>query len=319
MSTPYNGLEHQVSRLARSVDDVESTVRQLREDQEMEHGEVTSRLDSAEYKLREQGEAVDTLDERTDEHDDDIKELRTQLKDLGQRVAWLERRVRTAAGGDAVDLDATDPQIDQLVTKAAAGRAAEARLLPAAERARHTQQLRLFDEAAAALEQARNDVLAATGTLATAAQGSKPFDAATAAYRQAATRLKTATAQADRLRPGALAARAALTRDEDLDHTLAKAAEAGEHAYDQLLHIARDRIRDAVSGTGLLPVWFTTALGPMPPRTGTDDWLDAATDALAYRLLYGVRDEVLALGDIPAQATARQRADRKEAEQGLRP
>lgn len=200
MSTPYGDAEHQVRRLSRSVDDVESDLRGLREEHEQETGETSRRLDSAEYKLREQADEIDSLEQRADEIDDENKEVRTLVEDLGQRVAWLERRVRTAAGGEAVDLDATDTEIDQLVTKAAAGRAAEARLLPAADRARHHHSLLAYNEATTALEQARTAVLAASGTLAGAALGSDAFTEAATAYRAATTKLRTTTAQTDRLR-----------------------------------------------------------------------------------------------------------------------
>ncbi|MFC8453565.1 hypothetical protein [Kitasatospora sp. NPDC057223] len=318
MSSPYGDAEHLVRRLSRSVDDVESDLRGLREEYEQQSGETSSRLDSAEYKLRGQADEIDSLERRADEFDDETKEVRTLVEDLGQRVAWLERRVRTAAGGTAVDLDATDNEINQLVAKAVAGRAAEARLLPAADRARHHGSLLVYNEATVSLEQARSAVLAASGTLARAALGSEAFTEAATAYRAAATRLRTATAQTDRLRAAATTASTVLDRDQRLDQTLVEAAEAGEDAYDQLVRIARARIGTAVAGPGLLPVWFTTALGPMPPRAATENWLDAATDALVYRMLYGVRDEVLALGRIPFQATARQRADHKKAGSSLR-
>ncbi|MFC8453101.1 hypothetical protein [Kitasatospora sp. NPDC057223] len=57
-----------------------------------------------------------------------------------------------------------------------------------------------------------------------------------------------------------------LDRGQGLDETLAEASEAGEEVYDQLVQITRARISTAVAGTGLLPVWFTNALGPMPPN-----------------------------------------------------
>ncbi|MFJ9521342.1 hypothetical protein ACIRPK_24205 [Kitasatospora sp. NPDC101801] len=318
MSTPYGDAEQQVRRLSRSVDEVESDLRGLREEHEQQASETSSRLDSAEYKLREQAGEIEALEQRADEADEEGKDVRTLVEDLGQRVAWLERRVRTAAGGAAVDLDATDNEIDQLVTKAAAGRAAEARLLPAADRARHHHNLVAYTEATASLEQARSAVLAASGTLARASLGSDAFTEAATAYRTATVKLRSTTAQTDRLMGAVAAARTALDRDQGFDQTLAEAAEAGQDAHDHLVRIAHARIGAAVAGTGLLPVWFTTALGPMPPRADTAGWLDAATDALVYRMLYGVRDEVLALGRIPAQATARQRADRKDAEEGLR-
>ncbi|GAA2837550.1 hypothetical protein GCM10010441_72390 [Kitasatospora paracochleata] len=319
MTTPYGGdADHQIRQLGRTIDDIESSLRRLRDDHEHETSSAGSRLDSAEYKLRDHQNEIEQLDERADETDSELKGLQGSVDDLTQRVAWIERRLRTAAGGSAVDLDATTGEIDQLLTKIIAGLAAEARLLPEAERARHAQNLHAHSQATSSLEQARVAVLTATGILATAAHDSDAFKTATTDYRLACTKMANAAARVEQLRSAAGAARKALDRDESLDQTLTEAADAGDAARDRLAEIARARISNAITGSDLLPVWFTTALGPMPPRSGTERWLAAATEALVYRLTYGVRDEIVALGHIPAQATARQRADHKDAEQGLR-
>ncbi|MET9396102.1 hypothetical protein [Kitasatospora sp. NPDC002965] len=319
MTSPYDpGLERKVRELGHSVGSVESDLRSLREEFEEDTSRSSGRLDSVERDLRERQEESEGLVERADDHDEDVVFLRRAVDDLGQRVAWLERRVRTAAGGSAVDLDATDHETEQLVKRIAAGRAAEAQLLPAADRARHARSLTAHQEEAARLEKARTAVLESASTLATAAHGSDAFKRAAVAYRQAAMNARTANTRLRSLQGAADAARGALARDESLDRTLTEAAAAGQAAYQHLARIARDRISTALAGTDLLPVWFSTALGPMPPREDTEDWLDTATLALTYRLSYQVRDEILALGSIPAQATARRRADHQDAEQALR-
>ncbi|MFB7376539.1 hypothetical protein ACFC6U_01610 [Kitasatospora purpeofusca] len=319
MTSPYDpGLERKVRELGYSVGSVESDLRSLREEFEEDSSRSSGRLDSLERDLRERKEEIEGLVERADDHDEDVVFLRRAVDDLGQRVAWLERRVRTAAGGSAVDLDATDHETDQLVKRIAAGRAAEAQLLPAADRARHVRSLTAHQEAAARLENARTAVLESASTLATAAHGSDAFKRAASAYRQAATNARTADNHVRSTQVAADAARSALNRDDSLDRTLAEAAAAGQAAHEHLVRIARDRISTALAGTDLLPVWFASALGPMPPREDTEAWLDTATRALTYRLAYGVRDEVLALGSIPAQATDRRRADHQAAERALR-
>ncbi|MFG2821620.1 hypothetical protein ACGFX4_19590 [Kitasatospora sp. NPDC048365] len=318
MTSPYGDADHQIRQLSRTVDDIESSLRRLRDEYEEETASASSRLDSAEYKLREHGDQIEELDERADEADGDLQRMRSSIGDLTQRVAWIERRLRTAASGPAVDLDATTSEIDRLLTKVTAGLAAEARLLPEADRARHTQNLHAHGQASSSLAQARAAVLTATGALATAAHGSEAFNTAASDYRRACTAMHNAAARVEQLQFAAAAARKALNRDESLDQTLAEAAEAGDDAREALAGIARARISAAITGDGLLPLWFTTALGPMPPRADTDQWLDTATEALVYRLTYGVRDEVLALGVVPAQATARQRADHKDTAKSLR-
>ncbi|WP_331731570.1 hypothetical protein [Kitasatospora sp. NBC_01300] len=319
MTTPYNGdLERKVRELGYSVGNVESSLRSLRDEFEEDRSGSRSRLDTVQLDLRERKSEAEDLDERADGHDEDIVFLRRAVGDLGQRIAWLERRVRTAAGGRAVDLDATDHETKLLVKKIAAGRAAEAQLLPAADRARHVRSVNAYQEAAARQEKTRAAVLEAAATLATAAHGSDAFTKATDAYRQSRTNLRATETHLGSLKRTADTARTALDRDESLDQTLSEAAAAGQSAHQHLTRIARARISAALAGTDLLPVWFAAALGPMPPREDTEAWLDTATRALTYRLSYSIRDEVLALGSIPAQATARQRADHQTAEQGLR-
>ncbi|MFD5610559.1 hypothetical protein [Kitasatospora sp. NPDC127060] len=319
MTTPYDAeLERKVRELGYSVGRVESRLQSLQEGAEADRSHDRERLDSVERDLRERQDETEGLVERVDDHDEDVRFLRRAARDLDQRVAWLERRVRTAAGGRAVDLDATDHETQQLVKRIAAGRAAEAQLLPAADRARHVRTLNAHQEAAARLAKAQTAVLDAAATLATAAHGSDAFRQAASAYREASTITRATETHIRSLQGAADAARTALDRDDSLDRNLAEAAAAGQAAHQHLARIARDRISTALAGTDLLPVWFTTALGPMPPREDTEAWLDTATQALTYRLSYGVRDEVLALGSIPAQASAHRRADHQDAEQALR-
>ncbi|OEJ21734.1 hypothetical protein AS594_39155 [Streptomyces agglomeratus] len=64
----------------------------------------------------------------------------------------------------------------------------------------------------------------------------------------------------------------------------------------------RSRLSDVVAGTDLLPVWFATALGPLPPARNADAWIEAATDFLAYRITYQVTDKVVALGTAPSKS-----------------
>ncbi|OKJ52739.1 hypothetical protein AMK29_30610 [Streptomyces sp. CB02261] len=47
-------------------------------------------------------------------------------------------------------------------------------------------------------------------------------------------------------------------------------------------------------------MWFVTALGPVAPAHKTQEWMDLATQVMAYRITYDVTDQVLALGPQPA-------------------
>ncbi|NLT55460.1 MAG: hypothetical protein GXX79_13055 [Actinomycetales bacterium] len=70
----------------------------------------------------------------------------------------------------------------------------------------------------------------------------------------------------------------------------------------------RTLVAEAVGTAALLPSWFTTVLGPMPPAEHTDRWMEVATELLAYRITYRIGDPVVALGPEPVGAS-RQRHD----------
>ncbi|MEU5084577.1 MULTISPECIES: hypothetical protein [Streptomyces] len=71
----------------------------------------------------------------------------------------------------------------------------------------------------------------------------------------------------DRIGRLAESAQAELAADNARRAKVATVLEAGERARTRLRVRLRGRLPDALTGTDLLPVWFTTALGPMtPPR-----------------------------------------------------
>jgi len=76
----------------------------------------------------------------------------------------------------------------------------------------------------------------------------------------------------------------------------------GTRAEKRLTLALRSRLADAVRDRALLPTWFVTVLGSAPPASGTQKWLDTATQVLLYRLTYDVTDQVVALGSKPSDA-----------------
>jgi hypothetical protein len=68
----------------------------------------------------------------------------------------------------------------------------------------------------------------------------------------------------------------------------------------------RTTLAESLGASVLPPVWFTTALGITPPRRNAEDWLDTATEVIAYRITYRVTDPVLALGAPPNPSTPNQ-------------
>ncbi|MFF4806208.1 hypothetical protein ACFY1U_48915 [Streptomyces sp. NPDC001351] len=82
---------------------------------------------------------------------------------------------------------------------------------------------------------------------------------------------------------------------------------AGTRPEKQLTGVLRSRLSDAVRGRALLPTWFVIVLGSAPPASGTEQWLDTATQVLLHRLTYDVTDQVAALGSKPSDADGHHR------------
>ncbi|MFI8930639.1 hypothetical protein ACIG3E_23545 [Streptomyces sp. NPDC053474] len=78
--------------------------------------------------------------------------------------------------------------------------------------------------------------------------------------------------------------------------------EAGDKARKMLEGQLRGRLAEAIRDRMLLPAWFVAVLGPIPPATQTQEWMDTGTQVLAYRITYLVTDPVVALGLKPDAA-----------------
>ncbi|MFB1046803.1 hypothetical protein [Streptomyces chrestomyceticus] len=78
----------------------------------------------------------------------------------------------------------------------------------------------------------------------------------------------------------ARAAQAALARDDSLRQAKASLIEQGDKAQRKLNWLLRGRLADAIRDRALLPMWFVTVLGPVPPAHRTQEWMDLATEVL---------------------------------------
>ncbi|MFF5859582.1 hypothetical protein ACFY8B_28855 [Streptomyces sp. NPDC012751] len=94
------------------------------------------------------------------------------------------------------------------------------------------------------------------------------------------------------------AARAALAQDDTLRQAKASLIEQGDKAERKLNWLLHGRLADAIRDRALLPIRFVTVLGPLPPEHKTQERMDLATQVLAYRVTYGITDQVVAL-DLP--------------------
>jgi len=255
------------------------------------------RLDGQLGHIRRQLERVEG---RAADVDRALGELGAVVKRLNARVEWLERHIRLhEAGTLVVELDDVDPALGRLAAVAEVGLAVRAGLLSAAERSGlHTTieaRAGAIDDRDARLAEA----LAASVTIAGTAYGRTEHREAITAFRAAVEAMRSAAGRADDLAAEAEEAEQRLAADEERLAMRADVIADGERAWEALLDHLRARIADAVGEGALLPAWFTSALGPIPPAEDTGPWMDAATELLAYRVTYEVSDPILALGPEP--------------------
>ncbi|MFH8753668.1 CopG family transcriptional regulator [Streptomyces rimosus] len=260
---------------------------------------IPRRVDSLEYGLQEAKEETERLDS-------DLSDLRAEISGVGgsvsrltTRVAALERHLRQAKGAVVADLDDRGGELHALALVVEKGIAAQSGLLADYQRASlQTAGTRLHN----ALEerrQHRHTVLAAAAVLAATPAGDPKRKAAVRNFKTYAPKAQEIHGRIAKLRADAQKSQADLAADDALRATHRKTIDAGQRADTKLRMRLRSRLSDVLSGTDLMPVWFHTAFGPMAPSRGTNDWLDAATDVLAYRATYKVTDPVVALGPPP--------------------
>ncbi|MFI9630816.1 hypothetical protein [Streptomyces sp. NPDC052042] len=65
-------------------------------------------------------------------------------------------------------------------------------------------------------------------------------------------------------------------------------------------------------------MWFVTVLGPVPPAHKTQEWMDLATEVLAYRVTYEITDQAVALGSAPDAYVPRRTEWHREITKDLR-
>ncbi|MFF0116769.1 hypothetical protein [Streptomyces prasinus] len=143
----------------------------------------------------------------------------------------------------------------------------------------------------------------AAGTLASQPRTSREFKQAVMDFGMSRTLAESHDRRARQLAGPAQAAQAALVQDD----TQAKASliEQGDKAERKLNWLPRGRLADAIRDRALLPMWFVTVLGPVPPAHKRQKWMDLATQVLAYRVTYGITDQVVALGPAPDEYVPR--------------
>jgi chromosome segregation ATPase len=291
-------LNYVVLQLRNDVDDLGAAIQDLPD----RLGGITGSLDAVRLALRK-------VENRSVEVEASTQELGALVKRLDARVEWLERNIRMKSLVAEAQLDDVDHREVDLAQVAEAGHVARADLLPPSGRSALEAAVEAHSAAVRAQVHHRDAALAACEILAETSRDDERHVAAVAEFRAAVAGLTEARQRMRELSGPALDASGALATDEEQQVSVADVVAQGEHAWAALQSRLRTRVADAVGEGALLPAWFTTVLGPIPPAEDTRAWMDVATSLLAYRVTYSVSDPIVALGRQPSEAeTARRRA-----------
>ncbi len=292
--------------------DLSYTVVQLRNDVDdlgVAIGNLPDRLNALDGSLDDVRTALRQVQNRSIAVETTSNDLAALVKRLDARVEWLERNIRLQATAAEVELDDVDSAEVHLAQVAEAGHVARSELLPPSGRSALEAAVAAHAEALRTQFHHRDVALEACAVLVETSRDDERHVRAVEEFRAAVAGRDQARQRARELAAPAQEAAAVLDVDAEQQVAVADVLAAGEHAWAALQYRLRTRVADAVGEGALLPAWFTTVLGPIPPAEDTRAWMDVATSLLAYRVTYGVTDPVVALGSPPAEAeTARRRA-----------
>jgi chromosome segregation ATPase len=293
-----NDLSYAVLQLRNDVDDLGVAI-----------GNLPGRLNTLDGSLDEVRTALRQVQKRSLTVETTSNDLAALVKRLDARVEWLERNIRLQAVTAEAELDDVDSAEVELAQVAEVGHVARSDLLPPSGRSALEAAVAAHAEAIRNQIHHRDVAIAACEVLAETDRSDDRHATAAAELKAAVAERDQARQRARELAGPALEATAVLGVDEEQLLAVADVIADGEHAWAALQDRLRGRLAEAVGAGALLPAWFTTVLGPIPPAEDTRTWMDVGTSLLAYRVTYGVTDPVVALGRPPAEAeTARRRA-----------
>lgn len=312
---------YKIRGLDDRADDLQNELESLRtrfgyiDDLESELHSIRREVSSADDKADEVRSSLEELDDDVRSH---IADTERALKKLTARIQLMEANLAAADKMPQADFDAFPPSWRTLADLA--GRAREARQALLSDRERTTQdsRIRAHTEAVKERDGQYAQVLAAANILATTSYSSRAHQQAGRDFATARSQADHYTRQVNNLAAPARNAQVALTKDSETRARDAELLAEGAQARKKLHWQLRTRISEAIRDRALLPMWFVTVLGPVAPARDTEEWLEAATAVLAYRVTYEITDQVLALGEEPeGYEPARQRW-RREISEDLR-
>ncbi|GAA2264904.1 hypothetical protein GCM10010232_66370 [Streptomyces amakusaensis] len=318
MSDDYG---HQVRRLESRTGGMEHELYSLRsklgevEDLDYELRNIRGDIRSVEDDL---GTVRNDLTELDEDVRGDIRGTERALKRLTGRVQALEAHLLAAGGTPLADLDTIDPEWKKLARAAGHGWNVRSGLLPGHQREAHRLKIREYEAAVEERDEHRDKVVEASGVLASQPRTSREFKQAAMDFGRSRPLAEIHDQRAKKLAGPAQTAQAALAQDDFLLQAKASLIEQGDKAERELNRLLRGRLADAVRDRALLPMWFVTVLGPVPPAHKTQEWMDLATQVLAYRVTYEITDQAVALGPAPDTYVPRRTEWHRELTKDLR-
>ncbi|MFE7918098.1 hypothetical protein [Streptomyces sp. NPDC057398] len=294
LETRTGGMEHELHSLRSKLGEVEDLDYELRD--------IRSGIRSLEDDLSTVRNDLTELDDDVRGH---IQDTDQSLKRLTGRVQALEAHLLAAGGAPLADFDTIDPEWKKLARTASYGWHVRSGLLPRHQREAHRLKVREYEGAVAERDEHRDKVVEAAGILASQPRTSREFKQAVMDFGMSRTLAASHDQRARQLAGPAQTAQAALAQDDTLRQAKASLIEQGDKAERKLNWLLRGRLADAIRDRALLPMWFVTVLGPVPPAHKTQEWMDLATQVLAYRVTYGITDHAVALGPAPNEYVPR--------------
>lgn len=274
-------------------DDVSRALEEIKTDLD-EHANDQERVNS------ERREQIEELQEEKSTLERTVSNLEDRIRELSEQVTVLERRALHTSTERAELEVCTQAEQDYAGRSLRLFELARMRLSKA-ERDRKDSSLRQAEGMAQQLATAEDELVAAAKALVEL-EDRNPREPS---HQQAAEAYKKAKRWRDHCQGGTNTSdwsQRIATLQSELDEDERIRAKHDDELrscradYLKLRRALHTKLQQAVDSGAVLPVWFSTVLGPGPPAHATEQWVKTAVDVLAYRAIFGVSDQIVALG-----------------------
>lgn len=277
------------------VEDFEDVSRELRE-----ISSELNELNNEHHRSRAaHEEEIESLQSDTRTLDRKVSALEDKLREIADQITALERRTLNTST-ERADFDTWTTTERTWASNALRLFELAAMRLSNAQRKNKHDMLRSAESSAQQLANAEDELVDAAKTLVDL----RDRDPRGEAHQQAAATYKTAKQKRSNLRFNVdrdwsqriTQLRSELAEDDKLRAKYDAELQSCRSDYLKLRRAIRARLEAAIDNGSVLPVWFSTVLGPTPPAHETAQWVKTAVDVLAYRVIYEVDDHIIALG-----------------------